>query len=215
MTRREFLAVLERRAAVTGLVISGELGDRLAVYFHTLALWNRKMNLTGFSLDSPTEAAIDRIFLEPLLAARAVQRPVEAMLDIGSGGGSPAIPMSLALFPNRTVLVEARVRKAIFLREVARALGLSEHLEVLNTRFEEPASSAQFLGKFDLVTVRAVRIGPKELPVIASFLKPGGQLVLFTVGDGNRVPRTPEFRLVEHFFLGTTAHGGAAVFERA
>ncbi len=137
------------------------------------------MNLTGFQLDSPTDAAIDRLFIEPLIAAASIDHGVQALIDIGSGGGSPGIPMALALCPGRTVLVEARAKKATFLKEATRALGLSHRIDVLTARFEDLAATSEMSEAFDLLTVRAVRVDSDEMLTLTTFLGPGGQLILF------------------------------------
>jgi 16S rRNA (guanine527-N7)-methyltransferase len=164
-------------------VVSRELAGRLAIYFELLAHWNQKVNLTGFGLDSPTDAAVDRLFIEPLLVARAVHPAPGKMIDIGSGGGSPGIPLSLALAPVQTVLVEVRTKKEVFLKEVARSLALSDRIHVQRARFADLAATDEFAGKFDLLTVRAVRIADEDLSALLAFLRPGGRLVLFGQGE--------------------------------
>ena len=151
----------------------------LVAYYELLARWNRKINLT--SLDNPDEA-IDRLLLEPVLAARALglpaDRPVQLM-DIGSGGGSPAIPLALALGPSCTLtMVEVKARKSAFLREAVRQLGLG-NATVENARYEELLAKPDLLEKFDLMSVRAVRIEPRILMTLQAFCKPGGQLLMF------------------------------------
>ena len=88
-----------------------------------LSRWNQKINLT--SLDDPDEA-IDRLMLEPLAAVRFVPAGVSAMMDIGSGGGSPAIPMKLVSPKVALTMVEVKARKSAFLREATRHLKLVE-----------------------------------------------------------------------------------------
>ena len=88
---------------------------KLVTYLELLWKWNRKINLTAIL---EPEMAIDRLLLEPLAAAAHL--PAGGMLaDLGSGGGSPAIPLALALSPSKLLMVESRSRKASFLREAA------------------------------------------------------------------------------------------------
>jgi len=119
-----FTAIVCDRAEVAGLTVSDELRDSLAAYLLLLSRWTRKINLTSFDLETPTDAAIDRLVIEPLVAAKLVLPTDRFSIDIGSGGGSPAIPMRLAQPNLETVLVEVRERKAAFLREVTRTLRL-------------------------------------------------------------------------------------------
>lgn len=214
MKLEDFLATLERRASAAGLVVPDERVERLGAYFQLLARWNQRMNLAGFSLDSPTDAAVDRLFIEPLVAARAIQGPVKAMIDVGSGGGSPAFPMALALSPDRIVLVEAKSRKAVFLREVARALGLADHLEVVNARFQDLASSSAFSEQFDLLSVRAVRVGTEDLSTMSALVSSGGRLILFRTTDEASVLETRELRLAGVVSLDTHSRSSAAIMEK-
>jgi len=167
-------ARLEARAGAAGVDLESALRDRLLAYYELLSKWNQTINLT--SLSDP-DAAIDRLLLEPLLAARVLPQPA-AMMDLGSGGGSPAIPLALALDSPRLVMVESRGRKAAFLREAARLAGL--HATVEAARFEDLADRPDYRGAMDLVSMRAVRMDAATLDIASAFAKPGGSLALFT-----------------------------------
>ena len=99
-------------------------------------------------------------------------------IDIGSGGGSPAIALKLAVPALRMVLVESKARKCAFLREVVRELGLTE-VDVENRRFEEMASRVDLRARVDLATIRAVKIDRSLLAAVQFFLTPGGRLFYF------------------------------------
>jgi 16S rRNA (guanine527-N7)-methyltransferase len=158
---------------------------RLSAFYDLLARWNQKINLT--SLDNPDEA-IDRLLLEPVLAARALPDAVgRELMDVGSGGGSPAIPLALALGSVRLTMVEAKTRKSAFLREAVRQLGLPG-ATVENSRYEELLSRPELLEKFDAVSLRAVRVEPRVLMTLQAFLKPGGQILLFRGPAGPASP---------------------------
>ena len=90
MSGREFRDRIIRRARRAGVSVSPTLAGKLEVYFKLLTAWNARMNLTGFDLTEPGPAALDRLVVEPLVAARHATMPVTRMIDIGSGGGSPA-----------------------------------------------------------------------------------------------------------------------------
>ena len=74
------------------------------------------MNLTA--LDD-RESGLDRLIVEPLMAVERLPTNRGRVVDIGSGGGSPAIPMKLAAPGVDLLMVESKVRKAAFLREAA------------------------------------------------------------------------------------------------
>ena len=171
---------LLRRARKENVSLPGDLADALLAYLELLALWNRKINLT--SLEDP-DAAIDRLILEPLIAAKHVP-PEAAVIDIGSGGGSPAIPLKLAVPKLRLWMVESKVRKSAFLREAIRQLDLRETF-VETRRYEEMLSLPTMHESMDVVTIRAVRVETATLLGVQAFLKQDGQVLLFRCpGDG-------------------------------
>jgi len=174
MSPSDVRSLLLSRATAAGLLIDAALLGRLDTYFRLLAHWNARINLTGFSLDKPTARAVDRLLIEPMLITQALTYPVDVWFDLGSGGGSPAIPIQLYKPAGLLVLVESKGRKAAFLREVSRELGL-ERVEVEATRIELIAASHRRAGTADLVTIRAVRPSDAVLAAIASLLRRGGQ----------------------------------------
>ena len=175
---RDLSDEIAKRASTAGLSISPELAAGLSTYLDLLARWNQKINLTALDVDRPSEEAIDRLVIEPLVAARSVLEQDGLAIDVGSGGGSPAVPMKLAVPTLRLILVESKVRKAAFLRETVRQLGLV-NVEIENCRFQELASRAGLRGCADLVTVRAVRMDRESIEAIAALMKPGGRLFWF------------------------------------
>lgn len=178
---RDFRGRLGRRGRRAGLALDASLTDRLVAYFELLARWNRKINLT--SITEPDEA-IDRLLIEPLLAARHLPgaRPLR-LLDIGSGGGSPAIPLTLASPGVHLTMVESKVRKSAFLREAVRQLAL-ESTVVETTRYEELLTRPELHEAIDVVSLRAVRAEPRVLLGLQAFLRPGGWFFLFTSASG-------------------------------
>src|SRR5215470_12300325 len=97
VTSREFQDRLGRRAKRAGVNLTPQLSSRLETYFRLLETWNRKINLTGLNLAEATPDTVDRLLIEPLVAARHIPASAARVLDVGSGGGSPAIPIALAL----------------------------------------------------------------------------------------------------------------------
>ena len=182
MSSREFHDRLTRRGRRAGVTISSSLAAKLEVYFRLLTAWNAKMNLTGLDLTEQTPAAIDRLLIEPLVAAKHATAPVTRMIDIGSGGGSPAIPLALSLSAH-LMLVEAKTRKSVFLREALRALELTD-AEVVTSRFEELLSRPSLHEAHDLLTLRAVRVEGSVLMNLQAFVRPGGELFLFRTASG-------------------------------
>lgn len=177
------------------------LSDRLASYYELLSRWNRKINLTA--LDDPDEA-IDRLLLEPILAARHLPTGDVDIMDIGSGGGSPAIPLKLAgSSSSRLTMVEVKARKSAFLREAVRTLGLDK-TTVETSRYEELLARPDLHEAFGLLSLRAVRVEVRTLLTLQAFIRPGGLMFLFRGPSGPDAPEvvpplrwTGTFPLVE------------------
>jgi len=173
----DLAARLRSRAAQQGLTVQDDLVAHLVAYFDLLQHWNRKINLT--SISDPDEA-VDRLLLEPIAAAKYLP-PAATLADFGSGGGSPAIPLALATGAAQLLMVESRSRKAAFLREVAREARLNATVEV--ARLEDVARRPRYAGRFDAVSIRAVRPDLETLSAAAAVLRPNGIVVLFTGSD--------------------------------
>lgn len=185
-------AAVKERAVVAGVAVSEEVAESLAGYLRLLFRWNERMNLSALG---PGREAVDRLVVEPLVAAGEVPGTEGArVLDIGSGGGSPAIPLRIVRQDLVLELVESRSRKAAFLREAVRVLGLTG-TSVVCGRFEELGRR----GTVECVTVRGVRLSRRAVEVLAGLVEPGGRLLAFgaensviPAGDGwepvRRVP---------------------------
>lgn len=191
MSNREFRERLKRRAKGAGLILDGSLLEKLETYYQLLTKWNAKINLTAFNLlPEGDEAAIDRLLIEPLVAARYIPENSKTLLDAGSGGGSPAIPLKLTTPTLQLRMVEVKTRKAVFLREAIRTLALRD-AEVESTRFEELLPRAELHEALDLVSIRAVRIETRTLLTLQAFLRPGGKLLLFRGAGKNDLEDSP------------------------
>jgi 16S rRNA (guanine527-N7)-methyltransferase len=114
--------------------------------------------------------------------------PMDArtLLDAGSGGGSPAIPLKLVHPGLHLRMVESKTRKGVFLREAVRDLALSD-TDVESARFEELLARPDLHEWADVISMRAVRVEPRVLATLQAFLKPSGLLLLFRGPAGNSV----------------------------
>jgi len=192
VAERETLTRLSRRLSKAGVAASPELVSNLAAYVELLGKWNRKINLTALSVDPLSDDAVDRLIVEPVLAARRVDPGDALVVDVGSGGGSPAIPFLLASPALRLIMVEVKVRKCAFLREALRQLAI-ERGTVENCRLEELLSRAELHEAADIVTVRAVRPDRRLLNAMQAFLRPGGRLFMFGTESTAKAEFAPPF----------------------
>ena len=117
-------------------VAIGEVGlapaliERLAIYVRELARWSGCMSLTTLGPDGIVERLVAPSLAIATLEAYRVARSVA---DLGSGGGIPGIPLQIVAPRPRLVLIEARQRRAVFLRHVVRSLAL-DGVEVVEGR---------------------------------------------------------------------------------
>jgi 16S rRNA (guanine527-N7)-methyltransferase len=161
-----------------GETLPPRLLEALQRYLDLLLRWNARVNLTAVR---DPEKIVTRHFGESLFAARVLLRGRDAaaastLVDVGSGAGFPGVPMKLFAPQLELTLIEAHNKRAVFLREVVRSLGL-DRAEVFGGRAEHWAKTA------DLVTLRAVEQFERALPVAAKLVAEGGRLGLL-IGAG-------------------------------
>lgn len=190
MADRETIARLSRRITKAGGSASAEQVRNLSAYVELLARWNKKINLTALPVQPLSDEAVDRLIVEPVLGARRLLPSDRVVMDVGTGGGSPAIPLAIMAPDVRLVMVEVKVRKCAFLREVVRQLALPG-ATIENCRVEELLSRSEYHEAADVVTARAVRPDRRLLTAIQAFLKPGGRLFWF----GAEASHKPEFQV--------------------
>jgi 16S rRNA (guanine527-N7)-methyltransferase len=174
VTEQDFASLLVPLLKAHRLDLSEDQQGQLSRYYELLSRWNERINLTALPMAGYPESTLNRLIVEPAIASTLLDdRPLH-MLDLGSGGGSPAIPLNIFRPMFRVTMVESRERKAAFLREAARECNL-KHTAVINSRFEELNISVPV----DVVTVRAVRLDGGVLSLIHRFLVPNGRLLIF------------------------------------
>ena len=143
----------------------------LVAYCRELTRWSSKINLTALSGAN----LVRRLVVEPVWIGLQLN-PQGTLLDIGSGNGSPAIPLNVVSHFSSCHLVEARTKRAVFLRHLSSALQL-KNIQVHQTRFEdisEPLESP------DWVTLQAVALTKELMQSIHQISRPTTTVVWFT-----------------------------------
>jgi 16S rRNA (guanine527-N7)-methyltransferase len=167
------LGLLRLQAAAWGLSLSPGCLARLEGYARLLRDYNEAnvigtRELRGIILDHVLDSLSCFLF-RPLGMARS-------LVDVGSGGGLPGLPIKIVEPEVRATLVEATAKKARFLRRAVENLSL-EGVEVTNARVEEIARTDAHRGVYDVATVRAVA----RLSVVAEYcvplLRAGGHMI--------------------------------------
>ncbi len=147
----------------------------ISIYLDMLLRWNARMNLT--SIRDPEEI-ISRHFGESLFAAEHLLSRTDdlSIIDVGSGAGFPGLPMKIWAPDIHLTLIESNHKKATFLRELIRTLGLTK-TQVFAERAEV------FTGEADVVTLRAVDHFEDAVFAAIKFVKPGGKIALLISKD--------------------------------
>jgi 16S rRNA (guanine527-N7)-methyltransferase len=146
--------------------------DRLATYKHELLRWNERINLVGPEAVANLDAHIE----EALIAAN-ILKPSNNVLDFGSGGGLPAIPMAIVSPEARFHLVEADKKKWAFLKHIVRACELNA--VIYGDRLARAVTQFPPELRFSLVTSRAVGNPEEWVPSLAPWMERGGRVALF------------------------------------
>jgi 16S rRNA (guanine527-N7)-methyltransferase len=140
-----------------GIPLDSELILKLKIYYRVLMGWNTTLHLVA-----PTPPALfaHRHIAESLFASKFMTKS-STLVDIGSGGGLPAMPLLVVLKSMRGVLFESSARKAVFLKEVAEQMELTKRVEVVADRFESNDAPDA-----DVLTCRAIENFPELVPTI-------------------------------------------------
>jgi len=139
-----FAEALRQQLPILQIELSDEQILQLEKHFDLLNRWNRVMSLT--SVTDPNEI-VQRHYCESLLLGAHLPQNSVDIVDIGSGAGFPGIPLAILRPDCEVALVESNQKKAVFLREAARAL---PNVRVLAKRAEDVAD------EFDWAVSRAV-----------------------------------------------------------
>ena len=166
------LAVIRRALAEFKLPAYDDQVLQIQQYIQILLAWNEKINLTA--IRDPLEI-LYRHFCESMYAAEIIPERGGRLADVGSGGGFPGLPLKIIRPDLRVFLVESNLKKATFLAEVVRELGLND-TQVLVRRYEELHEE---IAPLDYVCSRALGEFPAFLGWAASDQIGAKQVILW------------------------------------
>ena len=179
MTKSDFSRLCAENFAANGIEqfatdeILSKLCDLCEIFLET----NKAMNLTAIKDE---KLVISRHFADCLIPASFFPLRTN-VLDVGSGGGMPALPLAIARPDLNITALDATAKKTVYIENTARALGLS-NVSVITGRAEELART-ELRASFDVVTARAVAQTNVLAELCVPFVKKGG---LFIALKGKR-----------------------------
>ncbi len=158
----------ELAAGLEALGLPAALATPLLAYLALLARWNATYNLTAIRdpRDMVAKHLLDSLAMQPFV------RGLRTLADLGTGPGLPGIPLAIATPALQVTLVESNGKKARFLREAARQLGLG-NVQVAESRIEAFRPGTPF----DAITARALATLPLILELGGHLPGPGGRLL--------------------------------------
>ena len=149
--------------------LNSELAGRFEDYLSLFLRWNARLNLTAIRSE---EGILSRHFVESIICARTLPAGIATLLDFGSGAGFPGIPIALCRPEIAVTLAESQGKKAAFLLEAVRVLGVAAKVH---------SGRAEALrAVFDCVVLRAVDKMEVAVQKAGRLVRAGGWLALMT-----------------------------------
>lgn len=164
-----------------GITLPDNVCERLLVFLDELLRWNAQINLTAITdRDEALEKhLVDSLTVLPLFNGS------ERLLDLGSGGGLPGLPLKIACPGIDLLSVDAVAKKILFQRHVARILQLSG-FEACHCRAEDVPKRSGGREAFDVAVSRAFTSLPAFAHLALPCLRPGGRLIVMKGPEGER-----------------------------
>ena len=167
---------LRVKAEQIGVMLTTKQLEQFDTYYHRLIEKNKVMNLTAIT---EYQEVIDKHFVDSLLLAGVRDLTGEmSVIDVGTGGGFPGIPLKIA-FPNlKITLLDSLNKRVNFLNEVIEELQLQE-IEAIHSRAEDAGQNVKYREKYDLCVSRAVANLSALSEYCLPFVKPSGCFISY------------------------------------
>ncbi|MEE9553941.1 MAG: 16S rRNA (guanine(527)-N(7))-methyltransferase RsmG [candidate division Zixibacteria bacterium] len=153
-----------------GLIKPSDFTMRAGLHYDLIREWSNRMNIVS---KNDLEILLERHILDSLTPITSIPDKGR-LIDIGSGGGFPGIPIALIRPELKIILLESRHKKALFLQEAKKQLKL-DNVSVEECRLEAFTSNSPF----DIATIRALPQWEKHLKRIKSLLRPEGYIIYY------------------------------------
>ena len=171
----ELVRYLTQGCSSLGVTLSELQTSQFACYHRELIRWNEKINLTAIT---DIQGIAIKHFVDSLACCKALTKPLSeaSLLDIGSGGGVPGLPLKI-LYPDlHLTLLEPNHKKSAFLRHVIGTLELN-HAQVFSQTIQQYSASPEHHGRFSYVTTRALSVQP-IVHYVEPLLRDTGKFIL-------------------------------------
>ena len=172
MELKEFKEIFINESKDLNLEINDKQLELFYQYMNGIIGWNDKINVTAITDE---KMFIVKHFVDSLAINKFVAQ-AKSIIDIGTGGGFPGIPLKIMNYDKKVTLIDSVNKKLNVIRDITKDMDLGE-LEILHSRAEELASKQEYRETYDIATTRAVSNFSTILEYMLPFIKVGGYAI--------------------------------------
>lgn len=170
-----FMDVLTEMTVQFGIELTRDQTKKIIEYMFKILDLTEKVNLT--SIKDPQEF-VEKHLLDSLLALPYIKKSEQKIIDIGTGGGFPGVPLAIALPDNQFILLDSTAKKLSMVEHAIKELGI-KNVTCVHARAEDASHFPAYRDKYDYVVSRAVAPLPILAELCLPFLKPDGVFLAF------------------------------------
>ena len=171
-------SLIKKGAVKLGIEISGDQVGDFIVLYNEINKWGKKINLTALLNDK--ERLVEELFLDSMAPLKVIGEGEatkgSSLLDIGSGGGFPGIPIKIVNRSLSVTLSDSIEKKVFFMRHIIRTLSL-KNIEAANVKYDQDGAAELDKYRYDFAISKAVASIDKLGIWAAPHLKEGGRLI--------------------------------------
>jgi len=175
-TISDFSAYLDKLCSNLNISLTSEMLDLFYEYYNLLIEKNKSVNLTAIT--KPEDVCLKHFFDSLSLTAFYDFTNTESIIDVGSGGGFPGIPLKIFFPEKKIVLIDSLNKRVSFLNDTIRQLDLKNIIAV-HGRAEDLGHDKNYREQFDLAVSRAVSNLSTLSEYCLPFVKVGGSFVAY------------------------------------
>lgn len=172
MELKEFKEIFINESKDLNLEIKDKQLELFYQYMNGIIDWNDKINVTAITDE---KMFIVKHFVDSLAINKFVAQ-AKSIIDIGTGGGFPGIPLKIMNYDKKVTLIDSVNKKLNVIRDITKDMDLGE-IEILHSRAEDLASKQEYREAYDIATTRAVSNFSTILEYMLPFIKVGGYAI--------------------------------------